>query len=150
MFNVYTIKKGETLESIANSLNVNPDFLRAINGLNKNYVLKENDQIIIPIREESKFDTYIVVSGDTLYNIAQRFGIALDDLLLINGLNKSDYIYPGQQILVPNKNMGVYVSKEGDTIGLLTQKLNKSVQEILSRNPNLYLLPDQLIIYNQI
>lgn len=44
--------------------------------------------------------TYTVVSGDTLYDIALRFGTDVDTLMRANGLT-SYIIQPGQQLQIP-------------------------------------------------
>ncbi len=44
--------------------------------------------------------TYTVRAGDTLYSIAQRFGIALNDLLAWNNLTAQSVIQPGRQVRV--------------------------------------------------
>lgn len=46
-------------------------------------------------------ESYIVQPGDTLWQIARRFGISLSNLIEINGLTNPDEIYPGQVILLP-------------------------------------------------
>ncbi|NJN53665.1 MAG: LysM peptidoglycan-binding domain-containing protein [Anaerolineae bacterium] len=43
---------------------------------------------------------YTVVSGDTLYSIAARFGTTVNDIMAVNGLT-SHIIYPGQVLLIP-------------------------------------------------
>ena len=43
---------------------------------------------------------YVVQSGDTLWSIAQSFGVDLDALISLNGLNDS-MIYAGQVLLLP-------------------------------------------------
>ena len=41
-----------------------------------------------------------VRQGDTLYRIAKKYGISVDELRRLNNLTKSQEIYPGQKILV--------------------------------------------------
>jgi LysM repeat protein len=43
---------------------------------------------------------YVVEAGDTLYNIARRFGISLETLRSLNDLGDSDDIYVGQKLKV--------------------------------------------------
>lgn len=44
--------------------------------------------------------TYIVVAGDTLFEIAQRFGTTTGAIMAANGLT-SELIYPGQVLIIP-------------------------------------------------
>ena len=67
---------------------------------------------------------------------------------MINGLNENDYIYPGQEILVPNEGVSIYVT-ENDTLRDVASKLGLSEEEIVKQNETLYLLPEQIIIYKK-
>lgn len=44
---------------------------------------------------------YTVVAGDTLWGIARRYGVTVDAICTLNGLNPVRYIYPGQKITIP-------------------------------------------------
>jgi|DEB19_MinimDraft_3_1074340.scaffolds.fasta_scaffold03045_6 LysM repeat protein len=44
---------------------------------------------------------YTIQQGDTLYGIAQSFGITLDDLIAFNGITDPDAIEAGQRLKVP-------------------------------------------------
>jgi LysM repeat protein len=44
---------------------------------------------------------YTVVSGDTLGAISASYGVALNDVLSVNGLTMTTIIYPGDQIQIP-------------------------------------------------
>lgn len=99
--------------------------------------------------DNSFFDYYIVKKGDNLYEIAKKNNIDVDDLLLINGLDKSDYIYPDQEILIPKNNYKVLITKDNDTINSISKKLNMSISELINQNSNLFLEPNQLIVYRK-
>jgi hypothetical protein len=45
-------------------------------------------------------NVYVVVQGDTLYNIAERFGTTVDELMRKNGL-ASHIIQPGDRLTLP-------------------------------------------------
>ncbi|WP_034907907.1 LysM peptidoglycan-binding domain-containing protein, partial [Eremococcus coleocola] len=49
--------------------------------------------------------TYEVQAGDNLYQIALRFGISLQDLKEINGLD-SDFIQIGDILIIPDSGQG--------------------------------------------
>lgn len=46
-------------------------------------------------------NVHTVVSGDTLGAISASFGVALNDVLAVNGLSIATIIYPGDQIQIP-------------------------------------------------
>jgi LysM repeat protein len=45
--------------------------------------------------------TYVVVSGDTLYGIAARFGTTVSAIAAANDINDTSYIYVGQHLSIP-------------------------------------------------
>ncbi len=44
---------------------------------------------------------YVVQSGDSLWKIAESYGITVDDLIEANGISKDDVIHPGQELIIP-------------------------------------------------
>ena len=48
---------------------------------------------------------YRVERGDSLYGIAQKYGLTVEELRRLNNLNKGDVIYPGQRLLVKSKRV---------------------------------------------
>lgn len=56
-----------------------------------------NDPVVRP---ESGPTQYIVVSGDTLFGIAQRYHTTVNDIMVVNGLT-SHTIMPGQVLNIP-------------------------------------------------
>lgn len=63
-------------------------------------VLAISSPTIAPTVEPSQVPIYVVQSGDTLFVIAQRFKVSLDDLKGVNGLT-DNLIYPGQKLVIP-------------------------------------------------
>lgn len=47
---------------------------------------------------------YVVQRGDTLYSIARRFGVSLDDLARVNGIEDPGQLSVGRRLLVPGRN----------------------------------------------
>ncbi len=45
--------------------------------------------------------TYIVQPGDTLYTIAQRFGVSIQDIANANNLTNLNFLLPGQVLRIP-------------------------------------------------
>lgn len=64
--------------------------------------------------------TYIVQSGDTLSEIAQRFGTTYQSLATINNIADPNRIYPGQEIVIDGAateaSAVYYTIKPGDTL----------------------------------
>ena len=68
-------------------------------------------------------------------------------LSMLNGLDNEDYIYPNQVIMIPKENVRIYITAEGDTLQNIIKVINADTNKFLMENNNLYLLPEQLIIY---
>ena len=55
--------------------------------------------LLIP--KTSEYETYIVVSGDSLYKIANKYNTTVDKLKSVNNL-KNDNLSIGQVLIIPN------------------------------------------------
>ena len=67
----------------------------------------------------------------------------------LNGLDLDDYIYPGQMILIPKKEISYYITKEGDTIKTVSQIFDTSEYNLLDENQTLYLQSGQMIYHKR-
>lgn len=52
---------------------------------------------------QGKAGYYVVHRGDSLYGIAQKYGLTVEELRRFNNLTKGHVIYPGQRLLVNSK-----------------------------------------------
>jgi LysM repeat protein len=64
----------------------------------KEFVTEEVEKKTSPQRALHK--VHEVEPGETLWNIAQRYGMSVDEIVRLNKLNPSETIYPGQKVLV--------------------------------------------------
>ena len=109
--------------------------------------LEAGTALNIPLGITNIFDYYTILKGDTLYSVAKKNNVTVNILSAINGLDPSEYIYPGQTILVPKQGVSVYITTMGDTIQNIARYFNTTVANLSYNNNNIYLLPDQLIVY---
>ena len=82
--NTYVVKSGDSLWSIANRFGTTVDELMRVNRLNSN-ILSIGQVLTLPGNTNSN-QTYIVKAGDSLWNIAKRFGTTVDALKEKNNL----------------------------------------------------------------
>jgi murein DD-endopeptidase MepM/ murein hydrolase activator NlpD len=95
----YTIRKGDTLEKIAKTLDTTVEDLRRDNGLKKNARLQPGDELQGPTNAAK---AYVTESGDTLYSIAKRFSVTPDSLLDENKLRSPSSLHAGQRLRLPD------------------------------------------------
>lgn len=148
----YIVKKGDTLYSISRKYQITVPELRAANNLSENDVLKAGAKLVIPAADienaaalsasktsdykkdssrTSATATYVVQKGDTLYGIARKYNIKLNELLSLNNLDNSSTIKIGQKILVPaeisgSNKSGASVSKSGGSAKPASSSSNTS------------------------
>ena len=107
---IYTIKKGDTLWSIANEMGVNIGALSRWNNLHPEKKLIPGDKLKIrminaphpsdepPRKKDGKEIIYVVKGGDTLWGIAKRYNITTAEIKTWNHLNKTDQIHPADKL----------------------------------------------------
>ena len=146
MYKIYQIEYGDTIESIADKVGSTPDEILKINGFFDYPDLIVGNLIIVPKKDDSYFVYYKVKPGESIYSIAKEFDVDFDTIMLINGLNKDDYIYPNQEIMIPTKDYRVYVTKRGDSINSVLSNLNIAIEDLMNDNDKILLMEDQLIV----
>ena len=143
MYDTYVIKNGDTIDSISSVYGISPEILRELNGYVFNLV--PGNTLVVPRRRNDYFDYYTVNKGDTLYKIASDNNIDPSLLAQLNGINKSDY--PNQTLLVPRAGTMLYITASGDTLSEIAKGFNVSIDKLINQNDNIYLQPEQLIVY---
>ena len=149
MYEIYKVQTCDTLDSIANKYGTTQALLLQINGLPDSYTPLPNSEIIVPLNQNSTYKYYTVKKGDNMYRIAEENNVNYELLLQINGLEKDDYIYPNQTILLPQNGLSLYLTKQGDTLSEILENFNTTYQEIKEKNPNIYLAPEQIIVFKE-
>lgn len=146
MYKIYQVEYGDTLELIAEKTNTTVDNIKNINGFKENSDLVVGSLIVVPNKNDMLFETYMVKQGDSLYSIARTYNIPLDTLIMLNGLNKSDYIYPNQEIIIPKSGVKLYVTKEGDTLANIINYMGIDANKLNNQNKNILIVEDQLLV----
>lgn len=94
----YQVKKGDTLYQIAKKNNTSVAKLKKLNNLSSN-TLTIGQTLLIPSSEEEYF-IYIVVKGDTLYQIAEKNNTTIDEIKKLNNLT-TNTLKIGQKLKIP-------------------------------------------------
>ena len=83
-------------------------------------------------------DTYTVARGDSLWSIAKRFNVGVNEIKNANNL-KSNLISVGQQLIIPgaapsDQTNVTYVVQKGDTLYSIALKYGTTPNEIIRKN----------------
>lgn len=138
--NVYIVKKGDTLYSVAMANNTTVDELKKANNLTSN-ILSTGQLLKIPsaLLPES---TYIVKKGDSLYSIANKYNTTIDELKRINNLT-SNILSIGQVLKLPSdkvsdiekeENTISYTVQKGDSLYSIARKYSTTIDKIKDLN----------------
>ena len=149
MYKIYQVEYGDTVDLVAKKTGTTPENIKKINGFSDDGELVVGNLIIVPNQKNEIFRTYTVKKGDSIYSIAKMFNIDPNTMLTLNGLNQSDYIYPNQELTIPNSDISVYVTKKGDTLRFITNNLGIDSNMLNNENETIFLVEDQLIIHKK-
>ena len=154
----YVVKKGDTLWSIAKAYGIPVEKLKSLNNLTSNN-LTIGDSLIVKDSSGNSDNSssadnnkyYIVKKGDSLYSIARRNNMTVDELKSLNNLT-SNILSIGQKLIISsgsNVPNNVYVVKKGDTLWSIANNFNVSVNDLKNANNksnNSLSIGEQLII----
>lgn len=152
-YDTYIVKSGDTLFSIANTYNTSVNNIRDINNLTSD-ILVVGQRLLVPINESvidtsiTNFTNYRVLAGDTLYSIAARNNISVDELKSLNNLTSND-ISVNQVLKIPVNETTIYIVKSGDTLYSIAKEYNKNIDELMMKNnltSNLLSIGQQIIL----
>lgn len=153
----YTVKKGDSLYSIAKQYNSTVDAIKRYNNLTSNNLsigqklklpcyMKDNDNTTMP-----NFVMYTVKAGDSLYSIAQQYNTTVDKIKSDNKLT-SNTLSIGQVLMIGDKTTDatveecfgedevleedyvIYVVKPGDNLYSIARKYDTTVSELKRLN----------------
>lgn len=153
----YTVKKGDSLYSIAKQYNSTVDAIKRYNNLTSNNLsigqklklpcyMKDNDNTTMP-----NFVMYTVKAGDSLYSIAQQYNTTVDKIKSDNKLT-SNTLSIGQVLMIADKTTDmtveecfgedevleedyvIYVVKPGDNLYSIARKYDTTVLELKRLN----------------
>ena len=149
---VYTVQRGDTLYSIARKFNTTVNGLISLNNLT-NTNLSIGQLIKLPQgKEQTDYDTYTVEDGDSLYSIANKFNISVNDLIDFNAL-PTTILTVGETIRIPKGSVpnkeNVYIVKPGDTLYRIANTYGVNVNDLITANnltSNILTIGQELVI----
>ncbi|KGN38492.1 LysM peptidoglycan-binding domain-containing protein [Knoellia subterranea] len=162
----YTVKPGDTLIGLAATFRTTPQALAARNGIDDARRLWAGATILVPGHGTSTAKAtpratprpaavHTVANGDTLYDLAARFGTTVPALAKANGISPGSFIFPGQRLRLsatastpaaatpakagkaaaPAKTSGTaYTVRSGDTLIGIAAKHGRTVAALVKAN----------------
>jgi LysM repeat protein len=102
---VHIVQSGETLYSIARSYGVNMWAIARANGITDPNHIYAGQRLVIPTGQAGGIrhtgTVHVVQSGETLYSIANRYGVSMWAIARANGITNPNLIYVGQRLAIP-------------------------------------------------
>ena len=148
----YIVQKGDSLWSIASKFNMTVSELKNLNNLTNN-LLSIGQVLKIKDSSSNGETTYTVQKGDSLWVIANKYGITTEELKNYNNLT-SNLLSIGQVLKIPQgktSTENIYTVKKGDSLWTIANKYNTTVEKIKVLNnltSNLLSIGQQLKIPN--
>ena len=135
----YVVRSGDTLWQLARRYGTTVDAIMALNGLtNDNLSIGQVLKIPTAQSPDESYFEYVVRSGDTLWQLAQRYGTTVDAIMALNGLT-NDNLTIGQVLKIPttqspDESYFEYVVRSGDTLWQLARRYGTTVSAIINLN----------------
>lgn len=132
----YKVQSGDTLYSISKKLDTTVTELKKLNNLSSN-MLSVGQVLKIPTKavDIGETDIYQVQAGDTLYSIARKYNISVNELKNLNDL-VDNTLSIGQILEVPSglSSYNSYIVDKGDTLYSVAKKFDTSVNKLKELN----------------
>ena len=146
----YTVKKGDTIYSIARTYNIDINTLVKDNALTstslsigENLKIRTNKDTVEECfgvdyspPDTVSTTTYTIKKGDNLYNIAKKYNTSVTAILNLNNLKNAN-LSIGQVIKIPNttgSTTTTYTVKSGDSLYSIARKFNTTVDNLKRKN----------------
>jgi len=156
----HQIAKGDTLGTLAKRYRIQVDDIITMNSIRNPRSIQIGTNLILPLKEgftqlpidemsddyiRSRRKTYTVRKGDSLWKIAQRFGVTEKQLRVWNRLGWSNMLRPGQLLAVSSKGQQiakrsvstrklVYQVRSGDTLWGIGRQFDVKTEQIRNWN----------------
>jgi LysM repeat protein len=112
----YVVRKGDTLQSIAEKFSLPVEEVARLNGLSSPDTIYPGQKLNMggadsddepsgkAAHKKKEIVVYKVRRGDTLCAIASRFNVTIEEILSTNNMSSSRQIYPGQKLRIVTGN----------------------------------------------
>ncbi|HDY89296.1 MAG TPA: LysM peptidoglycan-binding domain-containing protein, partial [bacterium] len=145
----YKIKKNDSLWLLAEKYNTTVATMQSINNMRRRTKIVPGNTLLIPNPVDFKEDEvtktssgqiiYIIQKNDTLYEIAEKYGVSHRDIMKWNNITNHRKIKPGQKIVIPpslsaSSGQITYIIQKNDTLYEIAEKYGVSHMDIMKWN----------------
>lgn len=139
----YTVKKGDSLYSIASKNNTTVNEIKQLNNLTSN-LLSIGDILELPDLYETKnYFLYTIQKNDNLYAIARKYNTTVNEIKKLNNLTSNNLSInqilkipltseKDTEIIIPEYQ--IYTVKSGDSLYKIAKNFNTTVDKIMKTN----------------
>lgn len=136
----YLVRAGDTLSGLSRALGVPAEEISAMNPCIRSDRLTPGQTLCIPRAMPGEGTPHVIAAGETLQDIAGRYGLTVEELLSANPSLNPNYYRAGDLIQVPQANADaqpamMYTIEPEDTLGSICIKCNTSVDMLRLGNP---------------
>lgn len=137
------------------------DDLKRVNAKLNSDILSLNEVLLIPLEGIGEntmvsYITHVVVNGDTILNISQKYGVSDKDIMSDNNIAAGKGLKVGDELQITKikrqslNSKGriiLYSVKQGDTLYKISEMFNMSMADIVELNDlkNKTLMPGQIL-----
>ncbi len=145
LFKEHIVRKGESLSYLSKKYGVSVSAIMSSNSLTSKHILKIGQRLLIPTSSDVTLQTYIVKKGDSVSELALRFGTNAGEIKKLNGLSNPHSIKKGQKLRIPTRNGNsgkertngrwiTYVVKRGDTLWNIAKAFEVLMEKLIQWN----------------
>lgn len=147
----YIVKRGDTLWSISRKTGISVDEIKRLNNLTTD-TLTIGQVLILEEVGQTEYPIYIVQRNDTLWSIARKYGVTVQEIIDANKLN-TNILTIGQQLIIPTDKeieeepieppeidntppdeYMIYTVEKGDSLWLISQRFGITVPQLIDIN----------------
>ena len=136
-----TIQWGDTLSELAIQYHTTVAELVRLNDIQNPNLIYAGETLIVPSANEQtgQSQVYTVKRGDTLSEIAMKYGTTVLAIAQDNNISNVNLIYPGQRLVIRDTcrydcGHRIYTVKPGDSLWTIARRYNTTIANIVRLN----------------